>query len=124
MRIPSFLILPAVLIAATLSLPLQAQEFNREQAVTSAEIRAGGFKIQLQDGTVVQITGVTVAQGRSDCLIHLPSLRASIETGLSNGSLRPIGTAAQSVSLQARIDPRTAELWCGGVGAGCTIIIQ
>lgn len=126
MRLASCLVLPAALIAATLSLPVQAQEFqfNLEQALTSAEIQAGGVKIQLSDGTSVEIISVTPPQGRADCLVHVPSLRMAIETGLRAGTLRPIGMATQQLTLQLKQDPRTGALWCGGAGTGCTIVVK
>ncbi len=109
---------------------VQAQDrprFNREDAVSSAEIASSerGYLLTLSDGTEVRITGARADESpRRECLVHVPSLTRLIEQGLRGGALEPIGTAAQQVSLQVRQDPTTGELWCGGAGSGCTIIIQ
>lgn len=127
-----FIIAAALLALAVLvSVPqTQADErpqFNREEAVSSAEIAQSdrGYMLTLSDGTEVRLTQARAdRRPRQDCLVHIPSLRQRIEQGLRGGALAPIGTAAQSVSLQVRQDPTTGELWCGGAGTGCTIIIN
>ena len=125
-------LLAALIAAIGLWVPAQAQaqdspRFSREDAVSSAEIRTleRGYVLTLSDGTEVRITGARADERpRQECLVHVPSLTRQIERGLREGILQPIGTAAQQVQLQVRQDPTTGELWCGGAGSGCTIIIQ
>ena len=125
-------LLAALIAGVALWVPAEAQaqdrpQFNREDAVSSADIRASerGHLLLLSDGTEVRITGARADERpRQECLVHVPSLTRQIERGLREGALQPIGTAAQQVQLQVRQDPTTGELWCGGAGTGCTIIIQ
>lgn len=120
-------LLAALLALAVPSVQAAAQglpEFNRDNAVASSVIRSGGYELILPDGTKVVLADVGVVERTQlDCLVHLPSLSRQIERGLRTGGLRPIGTAAQQVTLQVRQDPSTGELWCAGAGTGCTIVI-
>ena len=121
-------LLAAMLLATGGLGPVHAQDrpaFSAEDGVSSNVIRTEGYRLQLSDGTEVRVTDVIPGDRPNvDCMVHVPSLTRRIEQGLRGGQLEPIGTAAQSVSLQVRQDPTTGELWCGGAGTGCTIIIQ
>lgn len=124
-------ILPAALFAiaaqpllAPQALAEERSQFNAADGVPAAQIREQGYVLTLSNGTEVKLTDVVVREQRPDCMVHIPSLTRRIENGLRNNILAPIGTAAQSVSLQVNQDPTTGELWCGGAGSGCTIVIQ
>ncbi|MEZ5668034.1 MAG: hypothetical protein R3F55_11490 [Alphaproteobacteria bacterium] len=118
----------SLLAAVGLSVPAMAEEpaqFNPEDGVSSATIRAQGFQLQLTDGTVVKLIGASMPRRpNQDCLVHIPSVRLAVERGIRAGTLGPIGTAAQQINLQALQDPNTGEVWCRGAGTGCAIIIQ
>lgn len=128
MRYLTRYVLSAALAAASLAAPQALAEdrpqFNAADGVPASQIREQGFILTLSNGTEVKLTDVVVRDQRPDCMVHIPSLTRRIENGLRNDVLAPIGTAAQSVSLQVNQDPTTGELWCGGAGTGCTIVIQ
>lgn len=120
----------AAAVAATLCLSATVAasaegEFDLKDGVSSETIRKTGYKLKLSDGTIVQlIDAFPGGDKQASCLVHIPSLRDVVEAGLRTGTLQPVGTAAQSASLQVRQDPNDGHLWCSGAGSGCTIIIK
>ena len=116
----------ALFAVSALCVQARAEErFNPEDGVSSAVIKSSGYELTLTNGAVVKLIGASMVQRPDqDCMVHIPSLRRTIERGLRAGTLSPIGTAAQQINLQALQDPTTGEVWCRGAGSGCAIIIQ
>ena len=88
----------ALFAVSALCVQARAEErFNPEDGVSSAVIKSSGYELTLTNGAVVKLIGASMVQRPDqDCMVHIPSLRRTIERGLRAGTLSPIGTAAPS----------------------------